>query len=74
MLYKIVAQIVANRLQKVLHYYIDEAQSAFVLGRLITDNVLLAYEVLQFFHKKRVGKKGYLTLKLDISKTYDRME
>ncbi|KAH1072462.1 hypothetical protein J1N35_024790 [Gossypium stocksii] len=51
-IYKIIAKTVANRLQKVLNRSIDEAQSAFVLGRLISDNVLLAYEVLHSFKNK----------------------
>ncbi|KAA3474069.1 LINE-1 reverse transcriptase isogeny [Gossypium australe] len=43
-LYKIIAKITANHLQKMLESCIDEAQNAFVLGCPITDNVLLAYE------------------------------
>ncbi|KAH1083446.1 hypothetical protein J1N35_023207 [Gossypium stocksii] len=41
-IYKIIAKTVANRLQKVQDDYIDDSQSTFVLGKLITDNVLLA--------------------------------
>ena len=53
---------------------ISPTQSAFVPGCLITDNVLLAYETLHTMHCKKKGKKGYMALKLDVSKVYDRME
>ena len=43
-------------------------------GRLITNNVLVAYETLHAMQNKRKGKKGSLALKLDISKAYDRVE
>ncbi|KAA3487801.1 reverse transcriptase [Gossypium australe] len=57
---------------KVLHYCIDEAQSAFVPRRLITDNILAAYEVLHSMKKKWIGRERSFALKLDISKAYDR--
>lgn len=54
--------------QKVLNDCIDNSQSAFVPGRLISDNVMPAFKILQFFNQKRRGWKHLMTLKLDISK------
>ncbi|KAA3458589.1 reverse transcriptase [Gossypium australe] len=73
-MYKLVTKTIANRLQDVIGCCIDKAQSAFIPGRLISDNVLLAYELLHTFRKKRTGKKGYMAVKLDMSKAYDRVE
>ena len=43
-------------------------------GRLITDNVIVAYEALHSMHVRKKGKIGSLTLKLDVSKAYDQVE
>jgi len=45
-----------------------------VHGRLITDNVLVAYEMMQHISQKKSGRVGDLALKLDMSKAYDRVE
>ncbi|KAA3469492.1 reverse transcriptase [Gossypium australe] len=73
-LYKIVAKTIANRLQNYIGRCIDSAQSAFMPGRLISDNVLIAYEILHTLRQKCYGKKGLMAAKLDISKAYDRVE
>lgn len=71
---KIVTKVVANRIKKVLPEVIDEEQSAFVRGRLITDNALMAMECFHWPKKKARGKKGMMALKLDMAKAYDRVE
>ncbi|XP_012483050.1 uncharacterized protein LOC105797658 [Gossypium raimondii] len=42
--------------------------TTFVLGRLISDNIVAAYEILYFMKNKRFGKEGSFALKLDMSK------
>ena len=74
MIYKIISKVLANRLKQVLPNIISPIQGAFVPGHLITDNVLLAYETLHTMNCKKKGKKGYMALKLDVSKSYDRVE
>jgi hypothetical protein len=58
----------------VLPDIITPNQSAFVLGRLISDNILIAYELTHFLINKREGNLGYAAIKLDMSKAYDRVE
>ncbi|XP_062009553.1 uncharacterized protein LOC133726094 [Rosa rugosa] len=64
----------ANKLKRILPELISPYQSAFVPERLITDNILVDNELAHFVHNKREGGDGYMTLKLDLSKAYDRME
>lgn len=73
-IYKIVAKVITNRLKRILPKIISPTQSAFVLGRLISDNTLVAAEIAHSMHKRKFGWNGIMALKLDISKAYDHLE
>lgn len=73
-LYKIVTKVMANRLKHLLGDLTSPTQSAFIPSRLISDNILVSFEVLHYLKRKRQGKEGYMALKLDMSKAYDRVE
>ncbi|KAJ9535903.1 hypothetical protein OSB04_un000944 [Centaurea solstitialis] len=72
-LYKIIAKVLANRLKTLLPGIVSENQSAFVPGRNISDNVLVAFKVIHHMKRKNYGKDGEVALKLDISKAYDQV-
>ena len=41
---------------------------------LITDNVLVAFEIMHHISQKKSGKVGEMVVKLDMSKAYDKVE
>lgn len=63
---KIITKMLANRLKSLLPNIISETQSAFILRRLITDNVIAAFEINHWMHKKTQGKTGSSALKIDM--------
>ncbi|XP_024642261.2 uncharacterized protein [Medicago truncatula] len=73
-LYKLLSKVLANRLKKILSKCIADSQSAFVPGRSILDNALVAIELIHHMKTKTKGKDKSVALKLDISKAYDRID
>ena len=68
-LYKL-TKVLANRLNKVMSKLVNNAQNAFVEGKQILDNSLIANEVIGSMVK---GKERGILCKLDIEKAYDQI-
>ena len=73
-LYKMVSKLLANRLKRCLDKCVSEEQSAFVEGRSILNNVLIATEIIHSMKRKTKGWTGELALEIDISKAYDKVD
>ncbi|XP_074344601.1 uncharacterized protein LOC141683748 [Apium graveolens] len=71
---RIISKVLTNRLNPCLHSIISDKQSAFVEGRLLKDNAIIAYEVNHYIQRKTQGKYGVAGLKIDVSKAFDRVE
>jgi hypothetical protein len=73
-LYKVVSKCLVNRLRPILGDIISENQSAFIPGRLITDNALLAFECMHYMEHGTTTNSSFCSYKLDLSKAYDRVD
>ncbi|KAK2648728.1 hypothetical protein Ddye_016217 [Dipteronia dyeriana] len=73
-IYKNVAKSLANRFRCVPSEVISDTQSAFIPGRLISDNAIIGFECIHALKRRNKGRKRELALKLDMAKAYDRVE
>ena len=72
--YKIISKVLCQRLKVCLPSLISETQSAFVPGRLISDNILIAQEMFHGLRTNKACKDKFMAIKTDMSKAYDRVE
>lgn len=71
--YKLITKILVNRLRPHLEDMIFLHQNAFVAGRGSDINFVVANEIMHSMKGKK-GKMGWFALKIDLEKTYDRLE
>lgn len=71
-LFKTITKALVIRLKGVMPLLIGPAQSSFIPGRLSTDNILIVQEAVHSMRRKK-GVKGWMLLKLDLEKAYDRI-
>ena len=72
-IYKIIFKILVNRLKPLMDKLITHFQNAFIKGRNIFDNILIAHEIMNDLRKKRGEKYCFGALKIDMSKAYDKV-
>ena len=72
-IYKVVTKIIVARIRPFLDKLIASNQAAFVLGRRGLDNYAIAQELIHFLDNKK-GKVGFMVIKVDLVKAYDRLE
>ena len=68
-IYKCISKLIANRIKNVLPSLADKAQTGFIKGRSITDNILLAQELLRNYHRKELSPR--CAIKVDFRKAFD---
>ena len=71
-IYKCITKILANRLQIYLGSLVSSNQPAFIKGRSISKNILLAHELVRNYHSSRGSNR--CVIKADLRKAYDSID
>lgn len=72
LLYKLVAKVLTNRLQKMIDKAVNISQSGFIPGRQIIDNILIASELVKGYSWTDIPPR--CMIKVDLQQAYDSVE
>ncbi|KAH1091030.1 hypothetical protein J1N35_018287 [Gossypium stocksii] len=65
-------KVIANRFKVVFFNLIAPEQTGFLVGRNITDNIVIAQEVIHSIKSTQKNKR-WMAIKIDLKKAYDRV-
>lgn len=68
-IYNLISKLLVHRLKPIMPQCFLPNQTAFVQGRVLIENTLLASEIVQGYQRKRGPKR--ITIKVDIAKAFD---
>ena len=70
--YKIVSQVVFERLKEYIPHILSPHLTGFVPGRSIHENIVVAQELAHSMNRMR-GRTCYFVIKVDLAKSYDML-
>ncbi|XP_075085042.1 uncharacterized protein LOC107815716 [Nicotiana tabacum] len=70
--FKIIWQVITKRMKALMPELVNNSQSVFVLGTVITDNIILGHELVKGYGRKGISPR--CMLKIDMQKAYDSVE
>jgi hypothetical protein len=73
LVYKIIAKSLVNILKQHMPNYIHPSQQAFIEGRRISNNIIVAQEIAHSFSLTSWKSLGFM-LKIDLAKAFDKIE
>ena len=68
--YMLVSMVLANGLKAISTDNLEKSKH-ILPERLITDNVLVVFELIHYLDHKKSGLDSFMAIKLDMSKAYD---
>jgi len=65
--------MIVSRIKRIMPYVVGPLQTSFIKRRTSVDNYIILQKLIHFSEAK-VSNLGYMILKLDLKKAYDRVE